>query len=321
MNSSIVTIVIPAYNAETFLDEAIQSVLAQAIMNWKLLIIDDGSTDDTAGIVRRYSAKDQRIQLVQQANQGVSIARNTGVQLAETDYIAFLDADDRWLPTKLAVHLKHLQSKPDLGISYGKVAFISPNGEATRTIASSRLTHLKPENLLYENPTITTSNIVVRRAVFQQVGGFDPEMSYSEDLDWLFRVMCSQNWRVEGINQVLVEYRITGQGLSSSLDCIEAGWKTLIQKAHQTNPELVKRHHSIAQAVHLRYLARQALRLKLPSQVSANFMTRALQSDWRVLFKNTHRTLLILLAVYSKQLYNSLFSLNKLQPESSLSND
>jgi glycosyltransferase involved in cell wall biosynthesis len=312
MTSPTVSIVIPTYNAEAFLEETIRSVLVQTITNWELLIIDDGSTDKTAEIARQYSDKDKRIQLIQQANQGVSVARNVGVQLAEATYIAFLDADDRWLPTKLAVHLEHFQSNPDLGVSYGKVAFITLNGEATGTIASSRLTDLRPEDFLCENPTITTSNVVVHRAVFQQISGFDPMMHHAQDLDWLFRVISSQNWKVEGINQVLIEYRITGQGLSSSLDGVEADWKALIHKARQTNPELVNRYYSIAQAVHLRYLARQALRLKLPPQVSVDFMTRALRSDWRIVFKNPRRTLLTLLAVYSKQFYYSLFSLNKL---------
>ena len=311
LNSPKVSVVIPAYNAAKFIEEAIQSVLAQTQPSWELIVVDDGSTDNTAAIVQQYSLEDSRIHLIQQVNQGVSAARNVGVHLAQADYIAFLDADDRWLPIKLAVHLSHFQSKPNLGVSYARAAFISFEGGLTGTIASGRLLQLQPENFLYENPTITTSNLVVRRAVFEQLGGFDLEMSYSEDLDWLFRVLHSQTWQIEGINQVLIEYRLTGQGLSSSLEHIETGWNVLVSKARQTAPDLVDRHYSIAQAIHLRYLARQALRLKLPSQIGVDFMMRAWQSDWRILFKHPHRTLLTSIAVYAKHFTTGLHVFNR----------
>jgi glycosyltransferase involved in cell wall biosynthesis len=242
-----------------------------------------------------------------QVNQGVSAARNAGVQLTQGQFIAFLDADDRWLPQKLATHIEHLKLNPEVGVSFGKVKFLSYDGQPTGTIASARLTNLKAEHFLYNNPTITTSNLVVRREVFQQLPGFDPDMSYSEDIDWLFRVMCTTKWEIEAINQVLVEYRITERGLSSDLYRIEEGWKQLIAKAKKHAPQLVNHHYPLAQATHLRYLARQTLRLGLPPQVGIDFMTRAIQSDWRLVFKEPRRTLMTSLAVYSKYLFANFY--------------
>jgi hypothetical protein len=104
-----------------------------------------------------------------------------------------------------------------------------------------------------------------------------------------------------------VEYRITERGLSSDLYRIEEGWKQLIAKAKKHAPQLVNHHYPLAQATHLRYLARQTLRLGLPPQVGIDFMTRAIQSDWRLVFKEPRRTLMTSLAVYGKYLFANFY--------------
>jgi hypothetical protein len=147
----------------------------------------------------------------------------------------------------------------------------------------------------------------VRREVFQQLPGFDQDMSYSEDMEWLFRVLCNTQWKIEGLDHVLMEYRITERGLSSDLYRIEEGWKKLIAKAQENAPKLVNQHYPLAQATHLRYLARQTLRLGLPPQVGIDFMTRALRSDWTLFFKEPRRTLVTSLAVYGKYLFAGFY--------------
>ncbi|MGQ4649262.1 glycosyltransferase [Lyngbya aestuarii] len=308
MNLSIplVSVIIPAYNAAQFLAEAIESVISQTFTDWELLVIDDGSTDSTASLVQRYSQQDYRVRLFSQVNQGVSYTRNLGVEMTQGKFIAFLDADDRWLPDKLAVQIKFLNERSDVGISFGRVKFISYDGNFTGQFSTGRLTEIKPEYLLYENPTTTTSNWVVRREVFQCCGGLDQSMSYSEDVDWLFRVMLKKQWQIEGIDQILMCYRTNSTGLSSELYRMEDGWNLLISKAMNQAPELVSKHYSLAKAVHLRYFARRAIRLKLPSQVGVSFVNRALQSDWRLLFKEPRRTLLTVVAAYVVHLMQSL---------------
>jgi len=307
MNSSpAITVVIPAFNASTFLSETIQSVLSQTFDDWELLVIDDGSTDSTAEVVKSYLQQDDRVKLISQSNQGVSVARNIGIQHAKGQFIAFLDSDDRWLPNKLATHFKYFGEHSNVGVTFAKVEFISYEGDKTGVVASSKLSNLKPEDFLYKNPTITTSNIVVRREVFNTLVGFDANMSYSEDLEWLFRAALSGDWKVEGINHVLVQYRNTDQGLSSNLYRIEEGWRIFIEKARSVEPELVNQHYLLAQAVHLRYLARQSLRLNSPSTVGVDFMTRALQSNWRLIFKEPQRTILTVLAIYGKSVLSNL---------------
>jgi glycosyltransferase involved in cell wall biosynthesis len=315
MSDPTVSIVMPTYNAAKFIHQTIQSVLNQIFTDFELLILDDGSSDRSLEIANQYALSDRRIQVFSHPNQGVSATRNRGIKLAKGNLIAFLDADDIWFPDKLAAHVAHFQANPNLAVSFSRVEFMTLEGEPTGQVSTSRLFHLKPEDFLYENPTSTMSNPVARAEIFAQVGGFADDMSYSEDLEWLFRVICHQReglppWQIEGIDRILVYYRASPAGLSASLYRMESGWDILIDRAREYAPDLVKQHYSLARAVHLRYLARRAFRLNLPPKVGLDFMHRAIASDWRIFFKEPRRTFLTLLGTYGKYL-RSFFINNK----------
>ena len=294
------TVVMPAYNAAAYLSQTIESVLSQSFTDFELIIIDDGSTDDTAPIADKYQKIDNRVKVLCQSNQGVSATRNKGINLSKSKYIAFIDADDKWFPENLKFHFEHLQKNPDIGVSYAKVEFLHPDGNHTGKIARGRLTKLQPQHFLYENPTMTVSNIVVRRQVFEQIGCFDCTMSYSEDMDFLFRAVCS-DWKIEGIDQVLLGYRTTQGGLSSQLYKMEEGWEILMSKAREKAPELIDRHYCRARSNHLRYLARRASRLHLSPKVGVDFLNRALNSDWRLVIREPGTTLITIIVVYGAQ--------------------
>lgn len=300
-----VTVVMPAYNSSEYLRESIESVLAQTFKNFELLVIDDGSYDDTAAIVHSYIKQDNRVKLISQTNQGVSATRNRGINLSKSEYIAFIDADDTWFPDKLNNHLQSFKSNANLGISFAKVVFLNSNSKLAG-VATTRLNKLQPQHFLYENPTITVSNLVVKREVFQCIGDFDTSMSYAEDLDFLLRVITSKKWQIKGLNKILMAYRTCTSGLSSNLYCMEEGWEILADKAKVYAPNLIEQHYLYARSIHLRYLARRALRLRLPSKVGVDFMTRALMSDWQIIFKEPRRTILTMLAVYGKDLLAGL---------------
>ena len=312
-----VTVVLPAYNAAQYLPETIESVLTQTFDNFELLIIENGSTDNTAEVAYQYSQQDKRIKLFsQQSNQGVSVAGNKGIHLAVGNIIAFIDADDQWLPNKLTRHIEHLNQDTKLGVSFGRVEFLNPDGKPTGQFCNNPLSNIQPQHFLYENPTITVSNLVVRRDVFEEFGGFEETMSHSEDLDFLLRVACSERWKIEGINEVLMQYRTSLGGLSSDLYRMEKGWDLLIARARKYNSILVDKHYCQARATHLRYLARRALRCNLPSQVGIDFMNRSLRSDWKLILKEPRRTLLTMLAIYSQYLLSSFNSHNSLNQNS-----
>jgi glycosyltransferase involved in cell wall biosynthesis len=296
-----VTVVIPAYNAEHYIAATLDSVLNQTFSNFEILVVDDGSIDQTIEIVEGYAAQDKRVHLmISPVNQGVSNARNLGIRKATGEWVAFLDADDIWLPQKLEVHVRHLSANPDLGMSFAKVEYISSDGVKSGKVAHLRLKQVKPQHLYYENLTCTPSNVVARRSALDQVGGFERDLRGFEDMDLSLRISCA-GWHVEGLDQVLVYYRTHPNGISAQLRNMENEWYMFNGKVMRYAPWLVEQYCPRAQAMVLRYLARQSLRMRLAPGVGIDFMNRSLRSDWRLLLSQPKRTILILLAVYSRR--------------------
>ena len=304
-----VSVVLPIYNAAAHLTGTLQTVLAQSLQEWELIAVDDGSTDCSADIVNEWARRDSRVQLLCQANAGVSIARNRAVAESRAPLIAFLDADDLWHPDKLLTHVDRHRSAPLLGVSYARVGFLNAAGRPTGRVASQPKVPLQPADLLCENATTTTSNWVVRREIFQMLGGFAEEMRYSEDLEWLLRVACDGRWRIELIEQVLTYYRTSESGLSSNLQCMEQGWLHLIRAARCYAPCLVEKEFAAAQAVHLRYLAHRSLRLHSDPAEGLDFLLRAMRSSPRRLLQQPSRTLITAIALLYRLLLHRVRAL------------
>ena len=305
-----VTIVLPAYNASEYLTETINSVLSQTYADFELLVIDDGSTDNTRDIVNDFCQRDSRIRLISQKNQGVSVARNNGIKMARGEYIAFLDSDDLWVPDKLAKHVEHLTANPKLGLSFARVEFITFDGKSTGKYSNPRMVDISAKDLYEENAAVTPSNAVISRAALEQVGGFDGELSGAADAELFLRLKC-HGWEVEGINEVLVLYRTSLGGMSSQLYKMEEDWNRLSKKAQVYAPELIQHHYKQARAMLLRYLARRTLRLELSAKLGINFMNRALKSEWTLILREPRRTILTAVAVYGKFFISSISSLRE----------
>lgn len=297
--SPAITAVIPAYNAAEFLPATIQSVVEQSFTNWELLVIDDGSTDNTANVVRQFCTQDARIRLISQENSGVSAARNRGAQESTAELVAFLDADDRWLPTKLSAHVEHMTQHLESGVSFGRVELIEADGATTGKLTNNISQQLRPEDFFYTNPTVTTSNMVIRRALFLAMGGFDQTMQYNEDVDLLLRIAMQGEASIDAIDRVLVQYRLHTSGLSSTLLKMEEGWVTLMDKAAKSAPRLVAKHYSAAYGAQLQYLARQTLRLNMPAAMGVSFINRSLKRSWTRLHKNP-KLLALAMLIYLK---------------------
>jgi glycosyltransferase involved in cell wall biosynthesis len=183
MSRSSVSIIIPTYNRSGFLKESVESVLSQTFNDFELIIVDDGSTDDTADVVS--SSCDPRIQYEYQVNRGVSSARNVGVSLATAPYIAFLDSDDIWLPGKLENQLSFFHERPDISICQTEELWVR-NGRRV----NPRQKHAKHSGWIFEACLplciVSPSAVMFRREAFDALGGFDESFPACEDYDlWL----------------------------------------------------------------------------------------------------------------------------------------
>lgn len=196
-----VSVIIPTYNSARYIREAIDSVLGQTYGDYEIIVVDDGSTDNTAEIIQPYR---DRITYIYQSNQKLPVARNTGIAASSGQYLAFLDSDDLFLPHKLATQAGVLDERPDIGLVAGGYQYVDENG---RLIKEHKSWINRP---VIDLETIITGGLVppvavlLRRSWFNQVGGFDPQMIHSEDMDLWFRLAlagCPMTWSPSIVSQ------------------------------------------------------------------------------------------------------------------------
>ena len=291
------SIVIPCYNSSATILEALRSVFRQTCNDFEIIIVDDGSVDDSAEKVAEFTSRRPRVTIIRQSNGGVSRARNGGIQNARGRLIAFLDADDFWDPRFLETHARRFQADPSLGLSFSVVRFVDHTGRGTGEYSRPKLSGLTADELLATNPCTTCSSIAVRREVIADIGEFDTELRRAEDQEWLFRVALSP-WKIEGVRTPLVSYRNSADGLSSNLDGMYADFLNMLDRARQRAPELVDKSGPIAAARMSRYLARRALRLRQARSVARRYMAQALIKAPRILLNEPKQTLATLVSAY-----------------------
>jgi glycosyltransferase involved in cell wall biosynthesis len=208
-DSPFVSILMPVYNAGDFLAQAIDSVLAQTHTNFELLCIDDGSTDNSAAIVREHTKKDSRISLyVNRENVGVIATRNLLLEKARGEYVAWIDSDDYLAPDKIRLQLEYLSKRPLVGAIGTGIAYVTKTG----AIYKEELFTPDPEKQRWD-PSICCATVLVRREAVDAAGGFRPAFRRGgEDGDWLLRI--GDKWQITNIPEVLYFYRKNPGSLS-----------------------------------------------------------------------------------------------------------
>lgn len=287
----LISVVIPARNAAATLDATLWSVRQQTYARWEVVVVDDGSNDGTADVVARHSLEDARIRCVKGHARGVSAARNLGAALSTGSLVAFLDADDLWLPEKLATHEWFMAAEPLVGMSFDRIRFVDERAQPTPVVSTKRVRGLTAADLLHENPACTASTLVMRRDVFNQLGGFDESLAHAEDLELMIRLCTTTAWRLEGLDSVHTHYRASSQGASAGLQRMQDGWERVIDKVRRYAPDLVFSYGHHARAVHQRYLARRALRLGMPAQEGLHWWRLAWCSSPVALLRQPRRSL------------------------------
>ena len=305
-----VSVVMPVYNVEAYVAEAIASVLAQTFTDFELLIVDDGGNDRSVEICCGFD--DPRIRIISQPNRGLAGARNTGIIEARGRYIALLDSDDRWLPEKLALHVIHLENNPAIGVSFSPSRFIDQAGKPMRIRQRPKLDRITPADIFCRNPVGNGSAPVLRREALETVAFrapgeplrtcyFDETLRQSEDIEMWLRLALAGGVKFAGIAPALTEYRVGSSGLSAQVVRQYETWLTVVQRMEAYAPAFVAAHVNRARSYQLRYLARRAVQLG-DAGMAVTLLREAMASSTRPLLEEPVKSLVTVAAAFTGRL-------------------
>lgn len=313
----IVSVVMPVYNVEAYVAEAIESVLAQTFADFELIIVDDGGNDGSLEICRSFD--DARIRIISQTNRGLAGARNTGIIESRGRYVAFLDSDDRWLPEKLALHVIHLDNNPEIGLSFSPSWFIDAEGRRMRLRQTPKLSHISSADIFCRNPVGNGSAPVIRREALETVAFdhhskasrswyFDETLRQSEDIEMWLRLAVAGGVRFAGIAPALTEYRVGGGGLSSQVVRQYQAWEEVVARLSSYAADFATKHAARARSYQLRYLARRAVQLGDHS-MALTLLREAMASSIRPLLEEPSKTLVTIgAAIFGRVLGGERFA-------------
>ncbi len=216
-----ITVVTPAYNAEKSIEKTIQSVINQTYTDWKMIVVDDCSKDNTCEIVQKFADIDERIILIKhKKNGGVAAARNTALKAAKGDYIAFLDSDDLFLPEKLERQLTFMQEN-DYALTYTKYQYIDEEDKLGKEITvPNEMSYTD----IFKNTAIACLTVMVNR---KKVGEFYmPPLNHTED-QCTWQEILSRGYKAYGLCEVLSLYRVSANSMTGNkLKVIKRQWYT-----------------------------------------------------------------------------------------------
>jgi glycosyltransferase involved in cell wall biosynthesis len=224
---ALISVVIPVYNAEKTILQTINSVLNQTFSDFELIIINDGSTDNTLN--RLEEIQDKRLCVYSIENKGVSAARNRGIGESKSPYISFIDADDVWAPRKLEMQLEKLEKNPDAGVAYSWTAVIDMDGNFIFAHPPYRFEGDVFAPLLRECFVASASNILVRRQCIESIGFFDENLQSAED--WEYFIRLAKKWPFAVVPKYHIFYRHSSSSMSANIRENEIGKLEVVERA------------------------------------------------------------------------------------------
>jgi glycosyltransferase involved in cell wall biosynthesis len=242
---NLISIIIPAYNAERFIGRTLSSALNQTFKDIEVIVVNDGSTDKTQFIAEKFAVSDKRVRLLNTMNRGVAMARNFGIENARGAYVAFLDADDLWHPTKIERQFKALSAHVSDPTWAGVYVFHRAIDEEDRVIGIGQVTMNCRGYVLARNLVLkfvgNGSTLLVRREAALAVGGFDPSYAKAgiggcEDLD--FELRLAAQYRIEAVRSFLVGYRVYAGNMSSDRLRMAKSLVATIEQHIKRNPSM-----------------------------------------------------------------------------------
>ena len=288
----LISVIIPVYNGEKTIKETIESVLNQTFTDFEIIVINDGSKDETIQIVE--SLQDPRIKLFSYPNAGQAASRNRGISKAVGEFIAFLDADDLWTPDKLEAQLKALQENPQAAVAYSWTDFIDESGKFLRPGAYMSVTGDVYKHLLVVNFLENGSNPLIRASALAEVGDFDGSVTPAEDWDMWLRLAIRYQFVAVPSAQIL--YRVSASSSSANVFRLEAGCLPAIERAFSQAPSLRYLKPTCLANIYkyLTFKALEGLPRRPTAIVAVKFLWNAVRNDpsllrrriiWKVLLK------------------------------------
>jgi glycosyltransferase involved in cell wall biosynthesis len=275
-----VSVVIPAYNAERELRQAVESALAQTAGDLEVIVVDDGSTDGTRAVAEGFD--DPRVRAVSQENAGAAAARNAGIAVASGEYVAFLDADDAWLPTKLERQLAVLESRPEVQAVQSGAYWVNNDFRLLSVRRCRASSDPLLDALRFRNMPAAPTTLVIERSRLDEIGWFDPSLEILED--WEMMIRAARYCNLASLEDPLALYRVHPGNRSRDLDIhIEPGFKVLGRLFD--DPELPPRVRGRKRELYARFytmLAGGALKVK-SFRDCARWGARALRTDPRMI--------------------------------------
>ncbi|NJP08247.1 MAG: glycosyltransferase family 2 protein [Leptolyngbyaceae cyanobacterium RU_5_1] len=297
--SPLVSVVIPAYNAEDFIERTLRSVLAQTYRNIEVLVVDDGSTDRTAAIVRRIANQDSRVRLLQQVNIGVAAARNLAIQHASGEFIAPIDADDIWYPKNLEKQVNcALEGGSLVGVVYSWSVCIDETDALLGGIRAFSIEGNVFLTLLCHNFLGNASASLIRRSCLEQIGTYNTKLRLQNAQgceDWDLYLRIAEHYQFRVVPEFLIGYRKLTNSMSRDYTAMANSYCLVLQAVQQQRPEIPNVLFQLSIGNFFMYLAYECDRVGDRTHTLL-WIRRALQSDpitplirpslYRLLLKN-----------------------------------
>ncbi|MEG4248200.1 glycosyltransferase family 2 protein [Microcoleus sp. Pol10D4] len=242
LNQPLVSVIIPAFNADNFIAKTLESVLSQTYQNIEVLVVDDGSTDTTAKIVQSFAQKYSRVSLFHQPNSGVAVARNLAIEKSKGEYIAPIDADDIWYPQNLEKQVKCLNSSaPSVGVVYSWSVDINEKNLLTGGFYNSTIEGEVYTALIYKYFIGNASSSLIRRVCFAKVGGYNGQLKLENAQgceDWELHLRIAEHYQFKVVPEYLVGYRQIASSMSSNYAAMAKSHSLIMADVRQQHPEI-----------------------------------------------------------------------------------
>ena len=242
MSNPLISVIIPTYNNAEIIKETIESALNQTFKDFEIIVINDGSTDNSADVLRPYINSGKIIYL-EQDNSGPTMARNRGIETSRGKYIAFLDNDDLWMPTKLEKQVDFLNRNEDYGMAYTDAYEF----RGSKILKSSKLTSndiSMMTGMIFEHLMngcfIFMSTVVVRKSVLEDMGYFDPNVGFTCN-DWELWLRISKKYKIKFIDEILIGYRRHSGNITNDTDLLTSHLLSFVNNV-LTDPSLEARY-------------------------------------------------------------------------------